>query len=236
MESLYGLQTDDFLQQNDMDLWNIDLTLLENDDFFEPLCSDAIVDLNNFNQLSSPSVEGAYVPNNANYFGGTTSPSESSDFSDSSPMMTEEEDEEVEDPTWIPEQHKNNQIAIPRVRECSESSSTSSSCDNSVSSCLNGVRRRQNRKCPNVAHWLRDLVVGQQNKKVIDWEDEGTLTFKIIDQNQLAKMWGEHKNRQGMTYNNLSRTMRYHYGKSRGQELKAVPKKLVYKFSKHFGH
>ena len=45
-----------------------------------------------------------------------------------------------------------------------------------------------------------------------------------MDQNTLANLWATRNGRtnQRMTYRDLARTMRYHYKKSKGQELQAV--------------
>merc|ERR1711884_524803 len=93
-------------------------------------------------------------------------------------------------------------------------------------------RRVQCRKAPNIAHWLLTLLV--ENSSAIGWTHNSYGEFKILDQKKLAKMWGERKGNKRMTYNNVARTMRYHYKKSRGQELEVVNRKLVYKFSKKF--
>merc|ERR1712241_377904 len=93
-------------------------------------------------------------------------------------------------------------------------------------------RRVQCRKAPNIAHWLLTLL--DENSSAIGWTHKSHGEFKILDQKKLAKMWGERKGNKRMTYNNVARTMRYHYKKSRGQELEVVNRKLVYKFSKKF--
>merc|ERR1739836_37275 len=93
-------------------------------------------------------------------------------------------------------------------------------------------RRVQCRKAPNIAHWLLTLL--DENSSAIGWIHNSYGEFKILDQKKLAKMWGERKGNKRMTYNNVARTMRYHYKKSRGQELEVVNRKLVYKFSKKF--
>ena len=45
-----------------------------------------------------------------------------------------------------------------------------------------------------------------------------------MDQNALTNLWATRNGRtnQRMTYRDLARTMRYHYKKSKGQELQAV--------------
>merc|ERR1711953_345485 len=78
-------------------------------------------------------------------------------------------------------------------------------------------RRVQCRKAPNIAHWLLTLL--DENSSAIGWTHNSHGEFKILDQKKLAKMWGERKGNKRMTYNNVARTMRYHYKKSRGQEL-----------------
>merc|ERR1711874_503708 len=93
-------------------------------------------------------------------------------------------------------------------------------------------RRVQCRKAPNIAHWLLTLL--DENSSAIGWTHNSHGEFKILDQKKLAKMWGERKGNKRMTYNNVARTVRYHYKKSKGQELEVVNRKLVYKFSKKF--
>merc|ERR1712111_81717 len=84
-------------------------------------------------------------------------------------------------------------------------------------------RRVQCRKAPNIAHWLLTLL--DENSSAIGWTHKSHGEFKILDQKKLAKMWGERKGNKRMTYNNVARTMRYHYKKSRGQELEVVNRK-----------
>merc|ERR1712223_1269523 len=93
-------------------------------------------------------------------------------------------------------------------------------------------RRVQCRKAPNIANWLLTLL--DENSSAIGWTHNSHGEFKILDQKKLAKMWGGRKGNKRMTYNNVARTMRYHYKKSKGQELEVVNRKLVYKFSKKF--
>jgi len=58
--------------------------------------------------------------------------------------------------------------------------------------------------------------------------------FKVTNTTLLAKLWGERKGNTAMTYNNVARTMRYHYKKSKGKELEIVNHQLMYRFSKEF--
>lgn len=40
------------------------------------------------------------------------------------------------------------------------------------------------------------------------WEDELEGVFRIVESEKLARLWGEKKNNQKMTYEKLSRAMR----------------------------
>ncbi len=76
--------------------------------------------------------------------------------------------------------------------------------------------------------WLGKLLASpNHNPRVIRWEDESRLLFRIVDQDELARLWGEAKNNSEMTYEKISRAMRYYY---RRDELEIVRKKLVYGF------
>lgn len=43
------------------------------------------------------------------------------------------------------------------------------------------------------------------------WEDASEGVFRIVESEKLAKLWGEKKNNQKMTYEKLSRAMRYSF-------------------------
>jgi len=94
------------------------------------------------------------------------------------------------------------------------------------------IRKRK----PNVSHWLWELLQSPKNRKMIQFTDEKCGEFRIMDQKSLANLWGTRNGRINirMNYKDLARTMRYHYKKSKGQELQAVNRHLVYKFSRHF--
>ncbi|XP_034392999.1 transcription factor ETV7 isoform X2 [Cyclopterus lumpus] len=58
----------------------------------------------------------------------------------------------------------------------------------------------------------------------IRWEDRNNLVFRVVDPNGLARLWGNHKNRDNMTYEKMSRALRHYYKlniikKERGQKL-----------------
>ncbi|CAH1786465.1 unnamed protein product [Owenia fusiformis] len=62
------------------------------------------------------------------------------------------------------------------------------------------------------------------------WEDKSDLTFRIINPTGLGFLWGIQKNRTTMTYEKLSRALRYYY--KMGIIQKVPQKRLTYKFLK----
>lgn len=97
-------------------------------------------------------------------------------------------------------------------------------------------RKSQNRKSPNVSHWLWDRLQDPKCKKIIEFTNVEHGEFRIVDQHALAKLWGcrPGKSNKKMNYRDLARTMRYHYKRSKGRELEAVNRHLVYRFSHEF--
>lgn len=82
----------------------------------------------------------------------------------------------------------------------------------------------------NVTLWqfLLDLLLKQQQySSIICWtNNEGE--FKLLDAEQVAKLWGLKKNKNNMNYDKLSRALRYYYDKNIIK--KVMGQKFVYKF------
>ncbi|XP_063914616.1 ETS homologous factor-like isoform X2 [Zophobas morio] len=74
-------------------------------------------------------------------------------------------------------------------------------------------------------HLLRDNKTCPQ---LIKWENFEEGTFKFVQSNKVARLWGNRKKNENMTYEKFSRAMRYYY---KSKVLLPVPgKRLVYKF------
>merc|ERR1712004_82247 len=146
---------------------------------------------------------------------------------------TSDEDSSTDDEDYEPQQQPQplKRISKKPAKYQSTDEEYNTSESETEEQTENNKRREQNRKSPNISHWLLSLL--DENSSAIGWTNNSG-EFKILDQKKLAKMWGERKGNKRMTYNNVARTMRYHYKKSKGQELEVVNKKLVYKFSKKF--
>jgi len=178
-------------------------------------------------------------------------PSEPESCTESSPTPSPETCEDIE---WIPSTRLTNLPQKTRLKSTSidsdsESSGTESNSDSSnetewIPTNKQTIRprkigstpkRSKNRK-PNVSHWLWELLQNKKNRKMIAFTDEKIGEFRIMDQKAIAYLWGCRNGKENlkMNYKDLARTMRYHYKKSKGQELQAVNRHLVYRFSRHF--
>ncbi|EEC02632.1 epithelium specific ets factor 3, ese3, putative, partial [Ixodes scapularis] len=77
--------------------------------------------------------------------------------------------------------------------------------------------------------FIRDLLLNPTtNPSLIRWERREDGIFKFVQSDKVAKMWGDRKQNPRMTYEKLSRAMRYYY---KSQVLLPVfGRRLVYKF------
>ncbi|NWJ08806.1 ELF5 factor, partial [Crypturellus undulatus] len=79
--------------------------------------------------------------------------------------------------------------------------------------------------------FVRDLLLSpDENSGILEWEDRGQGIFRVVKSEALAKMWGQRKKNDRMTYEKLSRALRYYY---KTGILERVDRRLVYKFGKN---
>uniref|UniRef100_A0A8C6ZGT5 ETS-related transcription factor Elf-5 n=1 Tax=Nothoprocta perdicaria TaxID=30464 RepID=A0A8C6ZGT5_NOTPE len=79
--------------------------------------------------------------------------------------------------------------------------------------------------------FVRDLLLSpEENSGILEWEDRGQGIFRVVKSEALAKMWGQRKKNDRMTYEKLSRALRYYY---KTGILERVDRRLVYKFGKN---
>lgn len=67
---------------------------------------------------------------------------------------------------------------------------------------------------PSITLWqfLLHLLEDQQQRHLITWTgEEGE--FKLLDAEEVARLWGLRKNKHNMNYDKLSRALRYYYDK-----------------------
>lgn len=90
-----------------------------------------------------------------------------------------------------------------------------------------GQTRRRPRG-PRVWEFLvRLLVDPRTNPSLITWEDEASGTFRLVQKERIAEMWIQRSREGGLSYNNLARTMRYHY--ANGALEPVMERQLVYR-------
>ncbi|XP_029012550.1 transcription factor ETV7 [Betta splendens] len=79
-------------------------------------------------------------------------------------------------------------------------------------------------ECRLLWDYVYQLLCDERYQEYIRWEDQDSLVFRVVDPNGLARLWGNHKNRDNMTYEKMSRALRHYYKlniikKERGQKL-----------------
>ncbi|XP_043911112.1 ETS translocation variant 4 [Protopterus annectens] len=75
--------------------------------------------------------------------------------------------------------------------------------------------------------FLVALLDDPSNSNFIAWTGRG-MEFKLIEPEEVARLWGMQKNRPAMNYDKLSRSLRYYYEK--GIMQKVAGERYVYKF------
>uniref|UniRef100_A0A8C0BVF3 E74 like ETS transcription factor 5 n=1 Tax=Buteo japonicus TaxID=224669 RepID=A0A8C0BVF3_9AVES len=97
-----------------------------------------------------------------------------------------------------------------------------------LNSCLLPIQDLQN---SHLWEFVRDLLLSpEKNGGILEWEDRGQGIFRVVKSEALAKMWGQKKKNDRMTYEKLSRALRYYY---KTGILERVDRRLVYKFGKN---
>ena len=75
---------------------------------------------------------------------------------------------------------------------------------------------------------LKLLETADSYKHIIEWTKKSCAEFKLLDPEEVARLWGVSKNRPTMNYDKLSRSLRYYYEK--GIMQKVAGERYVYRF------
>ncbi|XP_041471489.1 uncharacterized protein LOC121420990 [Lytechinus variegatus] len=95
-----------------------------------------------------------------------------------------------------------------------------------------GRGRREAMKGNHLWEFIRDILKKDEyNPKFIRWEDREAGVFRFVNSEAVATMWGRKKNNPQMTYEKLSRAMRYYYKREILERVDG--RRLVYKFGKN---
>nr|XP_014347494.1 PREDICTED: ETS homologous factor isoform X1 [Latimeria chalumnae] len=80
--------------------------------------------------------------------------------------------------------------------------------------------------------FIRDILLNpDKNPGLIKWEDRSEGVFRFLKSEAVAQLWGKKKNNSSMTYEKLSRAMRYYYKREILERVDG--RRLVYKFGKN---
>jgi hypothetical protein len=81
----------------------------------------------------------------------------------------------------------------------------------------------------NITLWqfLLELLLNNQYKNIITWTNNDG-EFKLVNAEEVARLWGLRKNKHNMNYDKLSRALRYYYDKNIIK--KVLGQKFVYRF------
>ncbi|KAI1298587.1 ETS domain-containing protein Elk-1 [Halotydeus destructor] len=81
----------------------------------------------------------------------------------------------------------------------------------------------------NITLWqfLLELLLNSSYKHIISWTNNDG-EFKLINAEEVARLWGLRKNKHNMNYDKLSRALRYYYDKNIIK--KVLGQKFVYRF------
>ncbi|XP_023842713.1 ETS-related transcription factor Elf-3 [Salvelinus sp. IW2-2015] len=82
--------------------------------------------------------------------------------------------------------------------------------------------------------FIRDILIHpeqNQNQALMKWEDRREGVFKFLKSEAVAQLWGQKKKNSSMTYEKLSRAMRYYYKREILDRVDG--RRLVYKFGKN---
>ncbi|XP_068455153.1 ETS-related transcription factor Elf-3 [Clinocottus analis] len=94
---------------------------------------------------------------------------------------------------------------------------------------------KKNKHAPRGTHlweFIRDILVHpERNQGLMKWEDRREGVFKFLKSEAVAQMWGQKKKNSSMTYEKLSRAMRYYYKREILERVDG--RRLVYKFGKN---
>lgn len=102
------------------------------------------------------------------------------------------------------------------------------------SSSIYGTSKKS-KHAPRGTHlweFIRDILIHpERNQGLLKWEDRREGVFKFLKSEAVAQMWGQKKKNSSMTYEKLSRAMRYYYKREILERVDG--RRLVYKFGKN---
>ncbi|XP_072374914.1 ETS homologous factor-like isoform X1 [Scyliorhinus torazame] len=101
--------------------------------------------------------------------------------------------------------------------------------------CVQSQRSNGKKHTPRGTHlweFIRDILLdSDKNPGLLKWENRAEGVFRFLKSEAVAQLWGKRKNNSSMTYEKLSRAMRYYYKREILERVDG--RRLVYKFGKN---
>ncbi|XP_033909536.1 ETS homologous factor-like [Acipenser ruthenus] len=95
-----------------------------------------------------------------------------------------------------------------------------------------GQFKKHNPRGTHLWEFIRDILLNpERNPDLIKWEDRTEGIFRFLKSEAVAQLWGKKKNNSSMTYEKLSRAMRYYYKREILERVDG--RRLVYKFGRN---
>ncbi|KAJ8249064.1 hypothetical protein GJAV_G00230790 [Gymnothorax javanicus] len=92
--------------------------------------------------------------------------------------------------------------------------------------------KKHNPRGTHLWEFIRDILLNpERNPGLIKWEDRSAGVFRFLKSEAVAQLWGKKKNNNSMTYEKLSRAMRYYYKREILERVDG--RRLVYKFGRN---
>ncbi|XP_048354834.1 ETS-related transcription factor Elf-3 isoform X3 [Sphaerodactylus townsendi] len=98
--------------------------------------------------------------------------------------------------------------------------------------CLETKKSKHSPRGIHLWEFIRDILIHpEMNEGLLKWEDRREGIFKFLRSEAVAQLWGQKKKNNSMTYEKLSRAMRYYYKREILERVDG--RRLVYKFGKN---
>ncbi|XP_071624458.1 ETS-related transcription factor Elf-3 isoform X2 [Heliangelus exortis] len=98
--------------------------------------------------------------------------------------------------------------------------------------CLESRKSKHSPRGTHLWEFIRDILIHPElNEGLMKWEDRREGVFKFLRSEAVAQLWGQKKKNSSMTYEKLSRAMRYYYKREILERVDG--RRLVYKFGKN---
>ncbi|KAJ1182268.1 hypothetical protein NDU88_007461 [Pleurodeles waltl] len=128
--------------------------------------------------------------------------------------------------------------AMPVCDNPEEESAFFKECDTKGMLCAEDTKNQKGhnrvksgQQASHLWEFVRDLLLTPgDHQRILEWEDRDVGIFRVVKSEALARMWGQKKKNNKMTYEKLSRALRHYY---KTGILERVDRRLVYKFGKN---